>query len=137
LLLLLFAYKSKISTYKISQQKHRFVYKLYWFCCCAYQKQKSLFFLLCLSLGLGPHARDSIHNWRTVYSYSSQRRIGHCGNAAIATRLFFENARFFLRMRGIFKIFLKNLRLFQVIWGFLKISFLFEDIFREIKAFFN
>jgi hypothetical protein len=32
-LLLLFTYKSKTSTWKISQQKHRFVYKLYGFCC--------------------------------------------------------------------------------------------------------
>jgi hypothetical protein len=36
---------------------------------------------------------------------------------------------FFLRMRGISKIFSENLRLF------LKISILFEDIFREIEAF--
>jgi hypothetical protein len=40
----------------------------------------------------------------------------HCGNAAIAARLF-------LRMRGILKIFSENM-------------ILFEDIFREIVAFF-
>jgi hypothetical protein len=37
---------------------------------------------------------------------SSQGRIGHCGNAALAARLF-------LRMRGILKIFSEKLRLFQ------------------------
>jgi hypothetical protein len=42
-----------------------------------------------------------------------QERTGHCGNAAIASRLFFENARLFLRMHGILKIFSENLRLFQ------------------------
>jgi hypothetical protein len=49
-LLLLFANKSKITTWKKWKQKHRFVYKLYGFCCCAYQnKQKiksSLFFVM-------------------------------------------------------------------------------------------
>jgi hypothetical protein len=41
-----------------------------------------------------------------------QGQTGHCGNAAIATRLFFENARLFLRMRGILKIFSENYGLF-------------------------
>jgi hypothetical protein len=41
-LLLLFANKSKTSTCKISQQKHRFVYKLYRFCCCAYQNKQKI-----------------------------------------------------------------------------------------------
>jgi hypothetical protein len=46
------------------------------------------------------------------------------GNAAIATRFFFEHARLFLRTRGILKIFSENVRLFKsylrlykVIWG--------------------
>jgi hypothetical protein len=47
------------------------------------------------------------------------------GLAAIAKKLFFEIARLFLRVRG------SDLR------HFLKISILFEDISREIKAFFN
>jgi hypothetical protein len=42
------------------------------------------------------------------------------GNAAIAARLFFENARLSSRMRGIFKTFSENLRLFEVILGFFK-----------------
>jgi hypothetical protein len=41
-------------------------------------------------------------------------------------RGFFGNARLFLRMRGILKIFSE---------AFLKISILFEDIFREIESF--
>jgi hypothetical protein len=40
---------------------------------------------------------------------------------------------FFLGFRGIFNIFLENLRL--VISGFLKILIIFEDNFREIEAF--
>jgi hypothetical protein len=54
-LLLLFANKTKTSTWNKWKQKHRFVYKLYGFCCCAYQnnqKKKSSFFLLCLGFGL-------------------------------------------------------------------------------------
>jgi hypothetical protein len=52
-LLLLFVNKSKTSTWKISQQQHRFVYKLYGFCCSAYQnkeKKNRHLFLLCLGL---------------------------------------------------------------------------------------
>jgi hypothetical protein len=52
---------------------------------------------------------------------------GHCGNTVIAARLYVENARLFLRMRVFFKGF----------EAFSKISILFEDIFREIEAFFN
>jgi hypothetical protein len=43
----------------------------------------------------------------------SQGRTGHCGNAAIASRLFFENARL-LKMRCILKIFSKKMRLFLI-----------------------
>jgi hypothetical protein len=42
-LLLLFANKSKTTIWKKWKQKHRFVYKLYGFFCCAYQnKQKKI-----------------------------------------------------------------------------------------------
>jgi hypothetical protein len=41
-----------------------------------------------------------------------QGRTGHCGDAAIAARLFFEKARLFSRMHGIIKILSENLRLF-------------------------
>jgi hypothetical protein len=41
-----------------------------------------------------------------------QERTGHCGNAAIASRLFFENVRLF----------------FKNAWHF-------KDIFREFEAF--
>jgi hypothetical protein len=43
-----------------------------------------------------------------------QGRTGHCGNAAIAARLFFENARLFSRMRGILNTFSEK------VWGFYK-----------------
>jgi hypothetical protein len=44
----------------------------------------------------------------------SHGRTGHCGNVAISARRFFENARLF----------------FKSAWHF-------EDILREIEAFFN
>jgi hypothetical protein len=56
-LLLLFAYKSKTTTWKKSKKYkylYRFVLKLYGFFCCAYQnkqkKKSSFFFLFCLGL---------------------------------------------------------------------------------------
>jgi hypothetical protein len=55
-----------------------------------------------------------------------QSGSGHCGNAA---RLFFENARFFLRMGGILKIFFREFE------AYVKSSILFEDIFREFRLF--
>jgi hypothetical protein len=39
-----------------------------------------------------------------------QRWTGHCGNCSVA--FYFENARLFLRLRGILKIFSVNFRLF-------------------------
>jgi hypothetical protein len=53
-----------------------------------------------------------------------QGLTGHCGNAAIAARLVFENERHF-----------KNI--FSEIEAFVNISILFEGIFKEIEAFFN
>jgi hypothetical protein len=50
-----FANKSKTTTWNKSKQKHWFFYKLYGFCCCAYQnkqKIKSSFFFVCLGLDL-------------------------------------------------------------------------------------
>jgi hypothetical protein len=43
--------------------------------------------------------------------YLTQGRTGYFGNAAIAARFFFENARL-LRMHGILKTFSENLRHF-------------------------
>jgi hypothetical protein len=52
---------------------------------------------------------------------------GHCGNAAIATRLYFSECEaFFLKKTWHFN---------DIFRQFLKISILFEDIFREIEAF--
>jgi hypothetical protein len=51
-----------------------------------------------------------------------QGRTGHCGNCH---KTIFENARLFIRMCGILKIFSENLRLFSIrvfqgLQGFLK-----------------
>jgi hypothetical protein len=56
-LLLLFANKSKTKTWKKLKQKHGFLYKLYGFCCCAYQnkqKKNRVFFVM-----LGPWWKKS------------------------------------------------------------------------------
>jgi hypothetical protein len=59
-----------------------------------------------------------------------QGRTGHCGNAAITAGLFLLRMQGFLFiLRGISMIFSEN---FKTV---LKISDLFEDIFREIEAF--
>jgi hypothetical protein len=53
---------------------------------------------------------------------------------AIAT---FENARFFLRMRAIFMNAWHFKDIFSGFEAFLKISIVYEDIFREIEALFD
>jgi hypothetical protein len=67
-----------------------------------------------------------------------QRQTGHCGNAAIATRLYFLRKRgLFLKnawkFKDIFSRFEAFLNLFEV---FSKISILFEGIFKELEAFY-
>jgi hypothetical protein len=66
---------------------------------------------------------------------SIQGWTGHCGNCNDA--FFWECKAFFLRMRGIIKIFSENLRLFKLIWGFFKDFNSFLRHFRRNWDFFS
>jgi hypothetical protein len=60
-----FANKSKTSTWKKSQQKHWFVYKLYGFCWWAYQnKQKIISSFFCYAWVLDDTSQKTIKNWK-------------------------------------------------------------------------